>query len=121
MESKTYFSAKEISCKCGCGMLPNQRSFERLNALRVVLNRPLVINSGARCAKHNTAVGGAASSTHVTGNGFDIKVANGVEAGEILEAALALGFKGIGISNKGFIHVDDGAIRNGKVTVWRYD
>jgi hypothetical protein len=46
----------------------------RLEQCRVVLNRPIKINSGYRCAQLNRGVGGAANSAHMHGLAADIDV-----------------------------------------------
>ena len=43
-----------------------------LQPLRDEWNEPLVINSGYRCAKLNTAVGGVPTSQHVKGEAADV-------------------------------------------------
>jgi hypothetical protein len=48
-----FFADDELTCHCGCGLLPPQRSVERLYALRLALHRPLSISSAARCRKHS--------------------------------------------------------------------
>lgn len=70
---------KELSCRCGCATPP-----ERLPALvtlgfclqriRDNFNAPIYINSGYRCTAHNTSVGGAARSFHVSGMAADIRI-----------------------------------------------
>jgi uncharacterized protein YcbK (DUF882 family) len=45
-----------------------------LQRLRDKLDKPIKINSGYRCAKHNKKIGGAKRSQHVLGNAADIVV-----------------------------------------------
>lgn len=68
----------------------------------------LRIDSGYRCAPHNTAVGGAAHSQHLLGKGADVStsfgsVADMEKAAEKIEC-FANG--GIGVYDDGHLHVD---------------
>lgn len=47
-----------------------------LDPLRTAWGKPIVVNSGYRCAKLNKAVGGASSSQHLTGQAADIEDAS---------------------------------------------
>lgn len=107
------FTFKEMSCKCGCGTRNvSKEAIRKLQAMRDALRHPLVINSAARCPRHNKDVGGAPKSRHLStkdqaSDAFDIAlVGNILSAKDIIEAALNAGFKGIGVANT-FIHVDD--------------
>lgn len=110
------FSKKELECQCGCGMVPNQLLIDRLQQLRDVLGRPLKINSAARCAKHNSVIGGAKASKHVLGEAVDIGITSGNEGYTIVKEAMKLGFNGIGVA-KTFIHLD---VRTGTEVLWLY-
>ena len=46
-----------------------------LDPLRRILQAPIIITSGYRCAKLNKAVGGVANSWHTKGNAADLKTA----------------------------------------------
>ena len=110
------FSNRELQCRCGCGALPSEEFMRRVQVLRDIINRPLVVNSAARCVSHNRAVGGGENSQHLTGNAIDLRVNSGTEAFQIAEWAIRLGFTGIGIANN-FIHIDT---RQSMPTIWRY-
>ncbi|MEN6585978.1 MAG: D-Ala-D-Ala carboxypeptidase family metallohydrolase, partial [Sulfuricella sp.] len=70
------FTRAEFACKCGCGFAePDPALVTGLQALRDALGKPIIITSGCRCAKHNTAEGGAKRSMHVAGKAADIRVA----------------------------------------------
>lgn len=114
MLPKEYFTDSEVSCRCGCGKLPDQRSLEMLYVLRIVLDFPLTVNSGARCAAHNASVGGSENSTHMIG-AFDIAVPPDKEY-EFIEKAIAVGFTGIGIHDNTFIHIDRHRVKR----IWTY-
>lgn len=71
------FLDSEFRCKC-CGKLPQGGMktllIVLLQRLRDRVGKPLVVNSGYRCPKHNKAVGGVAGSLHILGTAADIKV-----------------------------------------------
>ena len=73
-----FFKEKELSCRC-CGQLPPliRGNIEALvenvlDPLRERYGKPIIVNSGYRCAKHNKAVGGASNSQHMVGEAADI-------------------------------------------------
>jgi len=109
---KEYFQDAELTCRCGCGMMPDHRAVELLYALRIMLGGPVVVTSGARCSAHNLAVGGKEDSYHAKGQAFDLVVPR-LEL--IVEFAPMVGFHGIGVSEN-FVHVDT----RKKPTYWRY-
>ena len=74
-----YFKEKEFVCKC-CGELPPvaRENIEALveNVLdpaRERFGKPIIVNSGYRCPKHNKEVGGVANSQHLRGEAADIR------------------------------------------------
>lgn len=77
-----HFDTSEfgIQCRCGCGFGSkvedlNPDLFAELEVLREVLgNKPIRVNSCARCKKYNRAVGSTDTSQHVVGNAADIVV-----------------------------------------------
>lgn len=129
MRVKEYFQDKELACRCGCGLMPPERFLERLYALRLILGRPLVITSAARCSLYNAKVNGAAGSIHLPssqragisasweGGAVDIVVKNEAERKLIVKTAAKIGFRGFGFGLH-FIHLDD-ALRP-KITKWKY-
>jgi len=104
MLTKEYFKDHELSCKCGCGKMPDQESVEKLYALRISYGKPITINSGARCKMHNLEVGGKPSSKHLIG-AFDCNIPHEDEIA-FLKCAIEVGFTGIGFYNNEFIHLD---------------
>lgn len=105
-----HFSDAEVSCKCGCGMLPAQDFMDKIEMLRLAVGFPLPVTSGARCPEYNAKVSiTGANGPHTTGRAIDLGVAR-AQAHAVLKAAMALGFSGIGLQQKGsgrFIHLDD--------------
>lgn len=67
---------EEFKCRCtneDCNYtLVSSRVISNFQTLRDLLDRPLTINSGFRCKKHNEAVGGAKKSKHTMGLAIDI-------------------------------------------------
>ena len=86
-----HFLLREFQCRCcGCVKL-SPRLLERLEALREIWGRPVVVTSGYRCATHNAKVGGATRSLHMAGLAADVAVPqNGQE--HIAAIARTLGF-----------------------------
>lgn len=103
----TNFKVKEFDCKCGkyCKVtVVHPELVEKLQKLRNHFGKPVIINSGYRCAPHNRNVGGAAASQHLFGKAADI-VVKGVSPEEVARVASSIGFTGIGVYNT-FTHVD---------------
>lgn len=73
-----YFKLDEFRCRC-CGELPEEFQgnvrvlvANVLDQAREKLGRPIRVNSGYRCPKHNAEVGGVANSQHMKGEAADI-------------------------------------------------
>ena len=106
------FTPRELACRCGgrfcAGAYWHDTDFlDALEALRAMMGRPLVVNSGHRCEGWNAAVGGAAQSMHLT-IAVDLALA-GHDRFALLNAAEQLGFTGVGLA-KSFIHLDRRAV-----------
>jgi len=78
-----WFNEKEFVCRC-CGELPPfaRENIEALvenvlDPLRERYGKPIIVNSGYRCAKHNREVGGASGSQHMRGEAADIRPSTG--------------------------------------------
>lgn len=89
---------------------------------------PISITSGYRCPAHNASVSSTGlTGPHTTGKAVDARV-SGHNAHRLLKLALAAGFSGVGINQKGahgsrFIHLDtlqDGEGGAPRPTVWSY-
>lgn len=105
------FSDREFECSC-CGQLNISATWikfiEKLQEARDQAQVPFTINSGARCAKHNQAVGGKRDSSHLITEfnlAADIKTQNSHVRHRILRSVYAVGFDRVGIGQN-FIHVD---------------
>lgn len=104
------FSPREIACKGSGSLMLVPAALDKLQALRDRLCRPLVIVSGYRSPGHNQRVGGAPKSKHMDGIAFDI-ACTPVQQTELIAAARAVGFTGIGRYDT-FVHVDLGPARS---------
>ncbi len=111
-----YFSMSEFDCK-ETGENKMQPEFlQRLELLREACGFPFIITSGYRSVKHSAEAKKAVAGTHTKGIAADIKVSSGVERRAIVEAAIALGFRGIGVADN-FVHVDT---RKSASVIWCY-
>lgn len=82
----------------------------------------LIINSACRTAAHNSKVGGASRSKHLTTTtggcmAADIHCTDNSYRDVLIHAALEVGFKGFGLANT-FIHLD--ARQQDRPSVWGY-
>lgn len=78
---------------------------KQLDKLRFFCEFPLKINSGFRTKTHNKKVKGKPSSAHTLGLAADIHCVNSRKRFIIVQEALKLGFKRVGIGNT-FVHLD---------------
>ena len=74
------FRINEFVCRCGCEMPAEARQniealvAEVLDSVRDEYGKPIYVNSGYRCEKHNAAVGGVPRSQHMVGEAADISL-----------------------------------------------
>ena len=112
------FSQAEFRCR-HCGRQEMQPEFmEKLQALRVQFGKPLRVTSGWRCPDHPIEKAKPHPGMHATGLAADLGVQDG-DAVSVLHLALGLGFRGIGVQQKGagrFLHLD---LRS-EPTIWSY-
>lgn len=122
-----HFTPRELACK-GSGAIVIETAFlDRLEQLRGIYGRPMVINSAYRSPAHNAAVSSTGThGPHTTGRAVDVQV-HGAHAIELVRRAIECGFTGIGLQQKGpvssrFVHLDDlpGDERTPRPTVWTY-
>lgn len=103
----TNFAIYEFACKgsgCCSTVKIDSKLAGYLQQIRDHFGKPVYINSGYRCAKHNKAVGGASSSYHTKGMAADI-VVEGVAPAEVAKYAESIGVLGIGLYSN-FVHID---------------
>jgi hypothetical protein len=60
-----HFTRDEIECRCGCGGMPSIAFMDKVETLRVMCGFPFRVGSCARCATHNSNIGGAKQSDHI--------------------------------------------------------
>jgi uncharacterized protein YcbK (DUF882 family) len=103
------FSEAEFRCKHTgkCEMHPD--FMQRLQWLRDVYGKPMVVTSGYRAPSHPDEVCKAKPGEHTFGRAADIAV-QGQDALRLIRFALDVGFTRIGVQQKGsgrFIHLGD--------------
>jgi uncharacterized protein YcbK (DUF882 family) len=120
-----YFKREEFTCK-HCGVEKMDAAFlTLLDELRHRCGFPLPITSGYRCPTHNQKVSSTGpNGPHTTGKAADIGVSRH-RAYDVLRHAIALGFTGIGVQQKGevrYLHLDTLTEPQAapRPTVWSY-
>lgn len=113
------FYLDEFECKCGCGFdSVDAMLVHGLQRLRDIMQAPVHINSGCRCAAHNASLDNSSTkSQHILGKAADIRV-SGYTPEETLDFAKMLSEfadSGIGIYDT-FVHLD---VRKGRAR-WDY-
>ena len=106
------FKSTEFDCKgkgCCSETKIDEKLVEYCQKIRDYFGKPLIIDSGYRCSKHNKAVGGVSKSLHMQGKAADIKVKN-VAPAEVAKYAESIGVLGIGLYETDkdgyFVHID---------------
>ena len=101
-----WFKSSEFDCKCKCGLNNiDEGLLLMLDEAREEAGVAFVINSGCRCRKHNTKIGGSKTSSHMKGLAVDIRASNSRTRFKIVTGLLLAGFARIGIGKR-FIHAD---------------
>ena len=86
-----WFSMNEFECHCGCRMPDGAKANivalveQVLDPAREGYGKPVCVNSGYRCARHNAAVGGVAGSQHMHGEAADICCSDNERLAKIIE------------------------------------
>ncbi|SVA45236.1 uncharacterized protein METZ01_LOCUS98090 [marine metagenome] len=112
------FDLEEYACKCGCGVADiKQELAVKVQQVRDLVGRPIAINSGVRCARHNGNIGASETSSHIGGWAADLGYTGSGERYQLLNAAFQI-FDRVGIA-KNFIHVDVDSTKSSRV-VWIY-
>jgi zinc D-Ala-D-Ala carboxypeptidase len=107
--SLRYFKISDFACKhCGENKI-DYKLVEMIDELRHQCGFPISISSGYRCPDHNVKVSSTGrNGPHTTGRAADLAVSH-KQALTVLRKALAMGFTGFGVQQKGggrFIHLD---------------
>lgn len=119
------FSPAEIASKGEGEVAFFDEDLDKLQALRTMVGKPMVLTSAYRSEAHNKRVGGAADSMHRCpdrngwrGSAFDVRMENH-DPIAFEEAAKRCGFAGIGhYPKKGFMHIDTGPARRWNKGGW---
>lgn len=124
---------KEFECRDGCEMPASARENikalvrEVLDPARERLGKPIRVNSGYRCAKHNREVGGVAASQHLLGEAADIAPVNSekgkvkIELERLVRIIKELGAFDQMIVYPAFVHVSYKRIgRNRKQIIYKH-
>ena len=114
--NSTHFNVNEFACKCGCGFnIIDQRVIDMAETIRTALGVPVRVNSGCRCEKHNSRVGGVKGSKHTKGLAADLSCELGAvkmfDTVKKLHAEGKLPQLDYCIRYKTFIHIDCGGKR----------
>lgn len=109
-----HFWLYEFECPCCNRIKLDSQLLQKLNYLRVRVNRPIYITSGYRCENENIKVGGTRNSYHLYGKAADIYTKN-MNTKDLALYAESVGFKGIGLYDT-HIHVDVRTIKK----VWDF-
>ena len=116
-----WFTRDEFRCPCGeCTgfpVEPQTRLVVDLELIRDAWGQPIHNNSGVRCAAHNTAVGGAPDSAHLTGWAADISITDSMSRHEFLAFANPT-FHRIGVGET-VVHVDHDPTKAARA-MWLY-
>ena len=103
------FTPKELACKhCGADGMTSQM-MDVLQYIRNKLAKPMFLSSGYRCPRHPVEQEKDKPGEHTKGMAVDI-LCHGINAIKIIDLALEIGTKRIGIHQKGningrFIHL----------------
>ena len=100
-----YFSRDEFKCPCCREVRASGWLMHLLNKVREAYGKPMIVNSGYRCDKHNKEIGGSSNSAHLRGLAVDIKCETSADRFLLLSLFYSVGFKRIGAYDK-WIHVD---------------
>jgi hypothetical protein len=108
-QEENFFSAKELTCKCGCNTIEFDLGFlATLNAIRKECGFSFALSSAYRCPEHPIEARKEVKGAHTHAKAVDI-LASGENALEIIRVAQKHGIQRIGIQQKGsgrFIHLD---------------
>lgn len=122
-----YFTAHELTCRCGCGGLPESLLVEKLDKVREECGFPLIVTSAYRCPDWNMQVSQTGrTGPHTLGLAADIKI-YGFAGFRLMQIALDNKVQGIGFSQHGphtnrFIHLDwiDDRAGFSRPNIWSY-
>ncbi|MBV9571431.1 MAG: hypothetical protein JO056_09345 [Alphaproteobacteria bacterium] len=112
-----HFTPRELSCHCCGEMHVDAQALDALERLRRLLEGPVTVASGHRCARHNAEVGGAAHSVHLQ-LAFDIALGPHARR-PLLNAAREAGFLRFGLMRHA-LHCDTHPVDAHHAALWTY-
>ena len=99
------FQRAEFGCGCGCGYDDiDSKLVEKLQCLRDLIGKPIIVTSGCRCKMYNLHIGGVSNSPHLLGLAADIQV-SGMTPVTLAILADRIQYIRIGIYDK-HLHID---------------
>lgn len=118
------FTPEEIACRGTGRLVVHAAVMDKLQHLRTLVGKPMILNSAYRSPEHNKRVGGEPNSYHMAKRthagepvmAFDISMANH-EPYDFIAKAKKAGFRGFGHYPKkpdgrhNFLHIDNGPQR----------
>ena len=103
-----HFRLREFECPCcHCVRLSPPLLF-RLEVLRAIWGRPILITSGYRCPEHNVRVKGSPRSLHMLGRAADVVVPFGEQEAVIRMAEKANFSSILPYGRRNFLHLGVG-------------
>ena len=120
MRTAKYFRESEFkACSPACSLQDmQQHTLDKLDRAREMAGIPFVLNSAYRSPAWDKSKGRSGTGAHTTGCAADIRCNGDANRWKIVFAALAVGFRRIGIG-KTYIHLDDDPKRTQNV-IWHY-
>jgi len=120
MVTSKYFKEAEFQrCSPACSLQDMKQDFMTLlDRVREMAGIPLVLNSAYRSVDHERKMGRDGKSAHTLGCAADIRCQSDSSRYAIINAAIYLGFKRIGIEGK-FLHLDCSEKHSQRVA-WMY-
>ncbi len=104
------FTKKEFDCQETGTNKMKPEFMKKLQELRSLYGKPIIITSGYRSPRHSIEAKKQAAGPHSTGLACDISACAGEDVYELLDLAFTLRFTGIGVSQRSarprFIHID---------------
>lgn len=104
------FSKSEFDCQETGENRMKPGFMDKLQELRNLYGKPIIITSGYRSPKHSIEASKDKPGPHSTGLACDIAVGPGEDVHELLDLAFTLRFAGIGVSQRNarprFVHLD---------------
>ena len=109
-EEIEFFKKEEFNCSHTGKNEMNHVFMQKLDCLRRLIKRPLVVSSGFRDVTHPIESAKTKAGMHTKGIAVDL-LSSHQHAMSIVKHAMDLGIKGIGVKQKGdygsrFIHLD---------------